>query len=55
MDLIVVHPTDANGVEEPCRQALEQGIKVMCWDAQNVWRSTTPITLENADEILKGM
>ncbi len=32
VDLIVVHPTDANGVEEPCRQALEQGIKVMCWD-----------------------
>lgn len=32
VDLIVVHPTDANAVEEPCRQALEQGIKVMCWD-----------------------
>lgn len=32
VDLIVVHPTDANGVEEPCRRALEQGIKVMCWD-----------------------
>ena len=31
-DLIMVHPSDANAVEDACAQAREQGVKVMCWD-----------------------
>lgn len=31
-DLIMVHPSDAEGVETVCQSALDAGIKVMCWD-----------------------
>ena len=31
-DFIMVHPSDANAVENVCGEALEAGIKVMCWD-----------------------
>ncbi len=31
-DLIMVHPSDADAVEDACAQAREAGIKVMCWD-----------------------
>ena len=31
-DLIMVHPNDASAVEEVCGRALDEGIKVMCWD-----------------------
>lgn len=31
-DLIMVHPSDANAVEDACKEALDAGIKVMCWD-----------------------
>ncbi len=31
-DLIMVHPNDADAVEEVCGRALDAGIKVMCWD-----------------------
>lgn len=31
-DLIMVHPSDANAVEDACAAAREEGIKVMCWD-----------------------
>ena len=31
-DLIMVHPNDASAVEEVCGRALNEGIKVMCWD-----------------------
>ena len=31
-DLIMVHPADAAAVEGICGEALEAGIKVMCWD-----------------------
>lgn len=31
-DLIMVHPSDANAVETVCKQAMDAGIKVMCWD-----------------------
>lgn len=31
-DLIVVHPSDASAIENVCKEALDQGIKVMCWD-----------------------
>lgn len=31
-DLIMVHPSDANAVEDACAEARDAGIKVMCWD-----------------------
>lgn len=31
-DLIMVHPSDADAVETVCKEALDAGIKVMCWD-----------------------
>lgn len=31
-DLIMVHPADAQAVEGVCGEALDAGIKVMCWD-----------------------
>lgn len=31
-DLIMIHPSDANAVEDVAAQAREAGIKVMCWD-----------------------
>lgn len=38
-DLIMVHPNDADAVEEVCGRALDDGIKVMCWD--NPMENTT--------------
>ena len=35
----MVHPHDADAVEESCKQALDAGIKVMCWD--NEMENTT--------------
>ena len=31
-DMIMVHPHDADAVEASCKNALDAGIKVMCWD-----------------------
>lgn len=31
-DVILVHPSDPNAVENVCKEAQEKGIKVMCWD-----------------------
>ncbi len=31
-DLIMIHPSDANAVEDVAKEAREAGIKVMCWD-----------------------
>ncbi|MDD6448668.1 MAG: sugar ABC transporter substrate-binding protein, partial [Lachnospiraceae bacterium] len=31
-DLIMVHPSDADAVEDACKEAQDKGIKVMCWD-----------------------
>lgn len=38
-DLIMIHPNDADAVEEVCGRALDEGIKVMCWD--NPMENTT--------------
>lgn len=38
-DLIMLHPNDADAVEEVCGRALDEGIKVMCWD--NPMENTT--------------
>lgn len=31
-DLIMIHPSDANAVEDAAKEAQKAGIKVMCWD-----------------------
>lgn len=31
-NLIMVHPSDAEAVETVCKEAMDAGIKVMCWD-----------------------
>lgn len=31
-DLIMIHPSDANAVEDVAKEAEDAGIKVMCWD-----------------------
>jgi len=31
-DLIMVHPSDPNAIEDVCAAAREAGVKVMCWD-----------------------
>ncbi|WP_408069639.1 sugar ABC transporter substrate-binding protein [Butyrivibrio sp. JL13D10] len=31
-DLIMIHPSDANAVEDVAKEARDAGIKVMCWD-----------------------
>lgn len=38
-DFIMVHPNDADAVEEVCGRAMNEGIKVMCWD--NPMENTT--------------
>ncbi|MDO4633390.1 MAG: sugar ABC transporter substrate-binding protein [Eubacteriales bacterium] len=43
-DLIMVHPSDAEAVEDACAEAREAGVKVMCWD--------DPMTNTDADWVL---
>ena len=31
-DMIMVHPSDPNAIEDVCKQARDAGVKVMCWD-----------------------
>ena len=45
-DLIMVHPSDANAVEDACAEARNFGIKVMCWD--------DPMTNTDANWILNN-
>lgn len=45
-DLIMVHPADANAVEDACAEARNFGIKVMCWD--------DPMTNTDANWILNN-
>ena len=45
-DLIMVHPSDANAIEDACAEARNFGIKVMCWD--------DPMTNTDANWILNN-
>lgn len=45
-DLIMVHPSDANAIEDACAEARNFGIKVMCWD--------DPMTNTDANWILSN-
>lgn len=45
-DLIMVHPSDPDAVETVCGEALEAGIKVMCWD-DPMENTTANLVLDN--------
>lgn len=45
-DLIMVHAADAKAVEGVCEEAMERGIKVMCWD-DPIENSTANWVLDN--------
>ena len=47
-DLIMVHPSDATAVETVCQEALDAGIKVMCWD-DKMENTTANWVLDNTD------
>lgn len=47
-DLIMVHPNDADAVEEVCGRALDEGIKVMCWD-NSMENTTANWVLDNTE------
>ncbi len=49
VDLIMVHPSDAAAVEDVCKQALDAGIKVMCWD--DPMENTTANWILNNEEL----
>lgn len=51
VDLIMVHPSDAAAVEDVCKQALDAGIKVMCWD--DPMENTTANWILNNEELGK--
>ncbi len=48
MDLIIVQPVDAEAIEAVCGQAIEAGIKVVCWD-EKMENSTFNWVIENYD------
>jgi len=47
-DLIMVHPSDAMAVETVCQEALDAGIKVMCWD-DKMENTTANWVLDNTE------
>ena len=47
-DLIMVHPADAESLEGICGEAMEAGIKVMCWD-DPMENTTANWVLDNTD------
>lgn len=48
VDFIMVHPSDADAVETVCGEALDAGIKVMCWDDQ-MENTTANWVLDNTE------
>lgn len=47
-DFIMVHPSDAAAVENICKEAMDAGIKVMCWD-DPMENTTANWVLNNTD------
>lgn len=47
-DLIMVHPSDAEAVENICKEALDADIKVMCWD-DTMENTTANWVLDNTE------
>ena len=64
-DLIMIHPSDAEAVEDVAKEAQDAGIKVMCWDdpmtntdeaqVTVIGYPQTTILKEREDGILEGM
>lgn len=48
VDMIMVHPSDPSAIEEVCQQALDAGIKVMCWD-DKMENTTVNWVLDNTE------
>lgn len=47
-DLIMVHPSDPDALEDVCKQALDAGVKVMCWD-DKMENTTANWVLDNTE------
>ena len=47
-DLIMVHPSDPDAIEDVCKQALDAGTKVMCWD-DKMENTTVNWVLDNTE------
>lgn len=47
-DLIMVHPSDPAAIEDVCKQAMEAGVKVMCWD-DKMENTTVNWVLDNTE------
>lgn len=47
-DMIMVHPSDPSAIEDVCAQALDAGVKVMCWDDQ-MENTTVNWVLDNTE------
>lgn len=47
-DMIMVHPSDPNAIEDICKQARDEGIKVMCWD-EKMTNTDLNWVLDNAE------
>jgi ribose transport system substrate-binding protein len=47
-DMIMVHPSDPKAIEDVCAQALDAGVKVMCWDDQ-MENTTVNWVLDNTE------
>ena len=48
VDMIMVHPSDPSAVEDVCKEALDAGIKVMCWD-DKMENTTVNWVLDNTE------
>lgn len=48
VDVIMVHPSDPEAIETACKEALDAGIKVMCWD-DKMKNTTANWVLDNTE------
>lgn len=48
MDVIIVQPVDPDAIEEVCKEALDEGIEVVCWD-EKMENSSFNWVIENYD------
>ena len=48
VDVIMVHPSDPDAIETACKEALDAGIKVMCWDDE-MENTTANWVLDNTE------
>lgn len=48
VDMIMVHPSDPAAIEDVCKEAMDAGIKVMCWD-DKMENTTVNWVLDNTE------